>query len=559
MEVERLMRAASPGACSRCTCATLTLSCAFLLVGCGPPTTTDLDPPRVVEVLPAGPIIETSATFTVRFSEPIAAQRVLDGVDMVALAPANFVDNAFLTDIGRPPLIESRRARTLPSTIGFSEDRLTLTVTPNTAMTAGTRYALVISSDVRDTSGNPLVGPTGEKANFVHEVRTDAGPPVATASSAVGTVPLNLKRIRVSFNQPMNGFSTDAIRVDGTGVGAPAITALEVAPDRMSATLVLADSTEGGCARLAPLANYVVVVAGDLTDDVGRIVQPRTFPFEASGACDLTPNRIVGAVTSYGIAPTGYVFFVTSKASTTEVRFGREGFDLDCLGTTCPSVGEDSRTAATNGFSHSATFIGVIDGDTYDVLVRAEDDMGNVALGTTSLVVTPRPTVAINEILQNPVGPEEAGEFIEIANYGPETVSLAGFTLQIADRVPCGLGVDPILDLAPGAYLVVARSTYVPSTYPEGDETRVYNPPGCGATQLLLANEVVSVALFDDLGRPVSVYAGYPTLSPAPAAREGKSIERIAPDAPDREESFCFSTGAPSPGRENSVLALGCP
>lgn len=536
------------------------LSYAMVQIACGPPATSDLDPPRVVEVLPAGPIVETDESFSVRFSEPIAGQRVVDGVDMVVLVPANYVDDAFLTDIAGPPLTESRQSRTVPATVSVASDGLSLTLVPSAAMAAGTPYALVVSSDVRDTSGNPLVGASGEKENFVHVVRTDAGPPEAISSSAIGTMPTNLKRIRISFNQPMNGFSTAAVRVDGDGVDAPTIAALEVAADRQSATIVLADPVvDGECARLVPFASYDVVVGGDLTDDVGRVIQARSFPFEASGGCDLTPNRIVGAVTSYGIAPTGFVFFVTSKASTTEVRFGRVGSDLDCLGSTCPSLGEDSRTPTTNGFSHSATFASVIDGDSYDVLVRAEDDMGNVALGTTSLVVTPRPTVALNEILQNPVGEEEAGEFIEIANYGTELVSLAGFTLQVADRVPCSLGEDPILDLAPGAFLVVARSTFLPATYAEGDASRVYNPPGCGTTQLLLANDVLSVALYDALGRPVSVYAGYASLSPASASTEGKSIERISPDAPDREESFCFSTGAPSPGRENAVVALGCP
>lgn len=528
-----------------------------LLAACGPPNAVDLDPPRVVEVVPAGPIVETDAVFTIRFSEEMAVQRVLDGQDMVVLVPASEVDDAFLSDIGSPPLIDSRRARTVPSTLEFASDGLSLTFAPSASLAPGTAYSLIVSEDVRDTSGNPLVGADSAKASYVHLVRTDAGPPEAIASSASGTVPMNLKRVRVTFNQAMNGFSSSNMRIEGEGVTDPAVQAIEVAADRTSAVIVLADGVD--CARLAPLSSYTVVVDGDLTDDVGRSVQTRSFPFTSSAACDLTPNRILGAVTSYGIAPTGYAFFVTSKASTTEVRFGRLGETLDCLGAPCPSVGDDAREASANGFSHSASFDGLLDGETYDVLVRAEDDFGNVALGTTSLLVTPRPPVAVNEILQNPIGEEEAGEFIEIANYGEETVSLAGFTVQVADRSPCTFDNDPILELAPGAFLVVARETFLPDTYPEGDASRVYHPPGCGSTQLLLANEVVSVSLFDALGRPVSVYAGYATLSPAAASREGKSIERISAGAPDVESSFCFSTGAPSPGRENAAVALDCP
>ena len=74
-----------------------------------------------------------------------------------------------------------------------------------------------------------------------------------------------------------------------------------------------------------------------------------------------------------------------------------------------------------------------------------------------------------------------------------------------------------------------------------------------GTTCSLTNGEELLVELIDPNDRPVSTMT-------APASKEGRSVERIAPDAPDSADSYCFSRtdAQPTPGRQNSVVAAGC-
>ena len=81
----------------------------------------------------------------------------------------------------------------------------------------------------------------------------------------------------------------------------------------------------------------------------------------------------------------------------------------------------------------------------------------------------------------------------------------------------------------------------------EADVVRI--SPACSLTN----SDPLFVELLDPTDRPVSSMS-------APAAKEGRSVERISPDAPDVADSFCFSRtdAQPTPGAQNSVVAAGC-
>lgn len=201
----------------------------------------------------------------------------------------------------------------------------------------------------------------------------------------------------------------------------------------------------------------------------------------------------------------------------------------------------------------------------YDFQVRAEDWVGSVAVATGSFVTAPLPKVVLTELLaDSPAGitPDANGEFLELYNDGEEAIDLSGFAITLdggenAGGSTCELPTDgtaPVLQ--PGAYLVITNANFVAEAYGIFDPSLIYRVEGgylCGRG---LANDGQAVGIVDADGRPLSGFGGFPGLKP----REGRSVERIAPDAPDVETSFCYSrtdTG-PTPGAENGVRVSGC-
>jgi hypothetical protein len=529
-----------------------------LLAGCDGPPDTDLTGPRVVQVLPAGPLIDTTATFTVTFSEAIAIDRVTDETGHIALSERVEVTEAFVSDIDNPPLSDSRADDVVPITLDWSDDNLSLTVTPTLALRPGTPYALVISRDVRDTSGNPLVGATGTRETFVYEITTDAGPPEVVSTTASGTVPPNIKKLRLRFNQPVQGVGRDTLVLAPTAGGdRPDIEAVLVSADRTEAEIVLADVAT--CERLLPGVEYRLSIEAGIVDDAGREMPAQSFTFQAGGACDLLANEIT-TVEAFAYDETAIILFSSTKASTTELRYGASFEDLDCGGDACPVLGPDARTVVDGRYLHEVQATGLALGQTYAFTVYAEDDLGTRAQASGSFQVVELPDIALNELLPNPDGDEAAGEFIELVNYGTEgSVRLAGWQIQIEDKTPCVFGADAP-ELFPGDFVVIARSDFDENAWPNLDPLDIYradSASGCTASALTLSNQVQVVRLLDEADRPVSVYPGSPDLNPTDT-HEGESIDRIAPEAPDTATSFCFADGPPTPGSTNSAVISGC-
>ncbi len=550
-----------------------------LCASCAPPGDdggTDLSPPRVVRVEPAGPIIPIDADFTITFSEDIATARLFDPDpdddepirDFVVLVPAASVTDTWLTDVANPPLIDSRQDDIVPGTLEVI-DSVTLKFSPEGVLARGTNYNLIVSADVRDTSGNPIVGADGEKQNFVYDLRTDAGPPQVTSTNAFATLPPNQKRFTVDFNQPVQNVDLSTVRFSASGGAAPpTIQSIEMNAARTRAT-VLVNTLGAGCERFTPSSSYELLVGPGIEDDSGRVMGQEPFEFSTGAACDLSPNVVFGRGVSWfaRFLSTGEtevritVYFSTTKPSTTAVRYGNRNEELDCLDRTCPALGDDARLVNDQGlYVHQVTFEDLVIDQSYDYAVFAEDDVGSVAVGGGSFVVTPTPTVAVNEILPNPVGDEASGEFIELVNYGDGPVSLREFGIIVGDKDECAFGTGAPT-IQPDDFVVVAKQSFDPTLYPGFDELKLYTPEtddgDCGSGDLTLTNDIQAVQLTDDFGVSISAYAGYANIRPTDS-HEGESIERINPTAPDENPSFCFGGGAPSPGRANSVLSVGC-
>jgi hypothetical protein len=177
--------------------------------------------------------------------------------------------------------------------------------------------------------------------------------------------------------------------------------------------------------------------------------------------------------------------------------------------------------------------------------VATLDRSGRVA--TYDLAVTPaepRPHVVLNEVLANPAGAEPAEEWVELYNDGAGPVDLSGFALEDAGG---GRAVLPAATLDPNAFALVVSDAYAPddgADPPPAPGTLLLRVPALGRSGL--SNEGEKLTLQGPAGEVISTF-------PAVKTKNGISIARTAPDAPDGEAaSFVPSpNGSSTPGTTN--------
>lgn len=537
----------------------LVVSAVAVGVGCPRDDNGDDDtPPRVVGVEPVQPLVPVTTTFRVAFSEALNDKTVVDDPladDLSVLLVPRFdadgdllVSEQFLSDLDNPPLIESRQNALVPVIVALIDGDTALTVAPRAPLLPGTAYTLIVSGEVRDTAGNPLVDAAGLKAPFLWEVTTDAGPPAVTATDVgpSGVVAPNRKRITVTFNQPVVGVDTSSLRIDGSP--AATVDAILLDEDRRAATIVLADPA-AGCQRLAANGSYTLIATSDILGDNGEALGAYSEGIATSAACDLVPNVLSG-LEDLASDVSATVRFTTTKPSTTEVRFGLAAAGLDCLGLPCPVVG--AATTIANGV-HTVTITGLTVDVDYRYTVFAEDQVGSVATAIGTLRTEALPKVAVSEALADTLAGRDdpEGEFVELASFdSAEALPLEGYQLRVtkaaAGSTPslCPLP-SPAPEIAAGGFLVLADVDFDDTIYGGIAPENVLR----FAAFCALVNEPLIIELLDAGGRPVSSL----TL---PTPRSGVSVERTAASAPDDTAHVCFSVDAigATPGRANSVV-----
>ena len=511
---------------------------------------TDLTPPRVLRIEPAGPIIPVDAQLTVTFSEAMAASSIVP--ENLVLVLRSEVDDSFLSDIGSGGLNDLDDDGLVPLTYELSEDNTVLTLTPERALDVATAYSLVISEEVRDASGNPIADSDGQKTNVVYDLTTDDGPPSIISHNVNGTLPANQKRFWIKWNQPVQGVSVSNLRIEAQADGSidPVIEAVLLNADHTEATLLLADRST--CERMTPNAEYALVVGPGLVDIEGDLAPQEQLDFTVGGGCDVQQHVVLGAPEAIALEDSAVVRFNTNKPSSTTLFFGVTGGASDCLGSACPIVGDEARAAVDLMYAHEVAIDNLALNVTYQFTVLAEDDVGYVASASGTFTTSPVAPIAVNEIFPAPEGDDDLGEFVELVNYSDdESVDLSGFTLLIDGDVAYVFGDGQSAPtLTPGGFVLATQPEFNASQFPGLDQTIVY----ASLSKALQNSSPQSVELRDASGRPISIYSGYAALSP----KEGQSIERIHPDDPDEESSFCYSNGGPSPGQPNTVLANGC-
>ena len=532
--------------------------------GCGPEVDDrDRTPPRVLSVAPASPIVPVTSRFEVTVSEKLDPASVDEDPTSDALSVIlvlrELATPALLTDFNNPGIIESRQDDVVPIDIDVDGDRLT--ITPEQPLQARKAYVLLLGSALRDLAANPLVDGLGLKAVFRYDFETDAGSPEVSATDiGTGLVAPNRRRFDVTFNQPVRNVGTNTLSFSP----AVDVEAVLLNEDRTIATVFIANAATG-CARFTPTTTYTLTISDGVIADTSQTLVPFTTTFSTGAACDEVVHHLLGDPQAVAGETSATVRFETNKPSTTLVRYGVVGGPLDCLGAPCPVAGASARTPSPEttppSFLHALDITGLVVDENYRVVVSAEDDVGTVASGEVSFVTATLPKLAVNEVMANPsaaFNPETKGEYVELANFGDVEIDAAGWTIDF-DNGGCIATLPSPLLIPAGAFVVVGGKDFDTATYALDAEVIVVKLVRGTANGMcsLVNSRSQSVVLKDPSGRPINSMAGYAKVIPS---KDGRSVERVAADAPDVEASFCYSRtdGGPTPGRNNGITISGC-
>ncbi|MCP4498789.1 MAG: hypothetical protein GY822_02345 [Deltaproteobacteria bacterium] len=528
--------------------------------GCKPPSTVDITAPRVLSISPFEQIIAVDAAFEIQFSEAMEGNESVLNLHTAVLVETSEASEAFVNDVDIPPLLDSRLPLLVPLDIVLSADGTRLVLRPLTPLSTRTRYTLLLSEELTDLEGNPLVNFTGLKSHFRFDFTTNDGPPTVLSHDVPnGTndvVPTNRRRFTIWMDQPVQGADKESISLELAAGGGDVSLASIVLDETRSAITLILDDVEG-CERMAPNAEHVIAFSSGISDDQGESMVPFHIPFTTGASCQTERNQVVGTPLAVAGDVSATISFVTNHESTTKVWFGLSGGALDCDDSLpCPVVGEAAIAPSEPGrFVHSAQITGLVVSQTYDFYFSSEDDFGSAAVGEGSFTTAPLAKVSINEILADAVGTDSTGEFIEIHNFGDVVVDLSGFSILVNDDKDCFFpddGSAPILDV--GEYVVVVGTGFDASLFLGLNETDVYVMSGSTGACGGLINDPAPMVFRDADERPISSYSGY--LDP----KTGVSVERLSSSVSDAAGNFCYSRteSGPTPGRQNSVTLSGC-
>ena len=543
----------------------------------------DLTPPRVIEVNPASRILATNQALEVVFSEPMRVDTL--NIDYFAIAASADVTNTFISDINNPPLSRAH----LDISVEILEGQRIVRLSPLQQWPASSELTLVISKQVADVNNNPLVGFDGLAAAFVFDFVSDQGPPHIVDTSLPPGDPAeispNLRSLDVEFDQPVFGLSAENLHLlaSDDGDSDPHLLAVELDSQRQIATLRLGDSPQSGCFALCAATHYSLRLDPGVVSASGVAAQSFSQNIVTLPQPDLASPLLRSGPLAIASEDSADIRWETDEPSTSVLRFGDNPENLDRRiigdpGLHCEGLGQARRCA------HRVVVDGLDLGDgsgrNYAYVIESMDLFDNPPLlvGPGQIRTQRLPKLVINEVYPNPP-PGAAGEaekvyeFIEIFNNsGSETYDLGGMSLRKLDGSSSATLAAMIPEagtlLGPGAFAVAAaRDVFDPAAQGVPSATLLLTDANTGRSTLLsgLDNSNTArkaIGLFqgpadDDAAPMISSYG-------APEALydfvEGLSAERLSPDAPDLDRNWCLSQGAPTPGRNNTVLGLSaCP
>jgi hypothetical protein len=437
-------------------------------------------------------------------------------------------------------------ARIVTCRVSLLEDDLTVLLQPQERLRPETDYLVVLSSQIRDAQGNRLGSPPtpeqerdGGLPHTLRVFRSSAGPPVLVSADLPGfnevlpggAVAPNRATITVTFNRAMGEAPGELQLILGDAVATVPLTAQRRGAEFLLSLPPLSEHTahRSRCLeaddtwRLCPSQNYRLVLA-DLADSAGRVMLPTELSFSTAAAADTAAPQLIGVVEALAGETSVVLTWQTDEPSSSEVVVlgapDRYVFGVPCSGDPC---------------THSVLVDGLTIGQTLHYFVRSRDGALNAFEGPQSEVATiDLPDIAITEFLASSGrDPDEAGEYIELHNYGQEEIDISAWVIAKAGSAS-SIEVAADTVLAPGGFLIVGGASFAVASFPGLSEAVVQRTGSAKLFSFGLSNSSFGATLSDADQRVLSVV-------PARSSTVGMGRHR------ERLDSDLFCSAAPTP------------
>lgn len=467
----------------------------------------------------------------------IALSDDVTAVDGCALLSGSS-DSDLLDDLAAAPLRDATTARQTAARV--VADGATIVLTPDEPLAPGTRWTVAVPAWLARRDGSRLGAPFTRgivvSADPSAGARATDGWPPDGAFGVPTAIPLVALRfdgdvenvaeavlLRDAADQPVEGASE---RVECSDIGWPSGTCAAFRP----------------VVPLARRSTHSVAVRAGTLDATGAPIEPGTIRFVTGDEEPLAPLHVVPS-----ICP--------------DDELGLDG--------ACARVDDESVTLriALSGPArvtwHAGSRIGSSVAPRGDVAIALDHLAASTPL-TLAVVATdyaggeaplsfmlstsaPLPTLSITEVRADPAGAEPRQEYVELENYGPDPIDLAGLYLSDSDSAGDAL---PSIVVASGARALLVTDDFDPDDRAGGGDATV--PAG---TMLIRVDHTLCSGGLSNSGEPVFLRdAMHHRISAAPATPppiEGVCIVRTTTSTRSGEPgTFEYDpVGTCTPGR----------
>lgn len=501
--------------------------------------------PRVVSASPAGAVPPDEVAVEIVFSAPVEPAGLVDGrllalcrrEDLRAVVEAAESSGGLRSGA---PLVAAR--------VEVAPDGTRAVLRPEAPLEPGRLWAAVLSQRLRAADGRAVLDPEGRARTFA--VLFETGPAVDRAGPRPrwihpphGPVPPNLRRVLIGFDEAVSGSPT----VDGSSIASvplppgPGVLGLELTgplpPGALNLDLrAVRDAAGNPAAPLEPLAVSACPAAapppvGDARLTSGDLSVAIEAALGGMGALAAEVSTRPGEP-ACGAAP--------AYPATATVT-----------GAVPPCPGWDPCAPSATACHAEVRVTGLCPGQPVRLRLVTEDLAGHrgAEAGWREVsALPPRPVPAVTEVLADADSPEQAGEYVEVANLGTGDLVLTG--LALAKHGPSGRVVRCTIAAAPGGVVPPGGHALVVGGAYDGRYATTRVPVyACGAAALLggLPNDrPVQLALEGPAGEVLST-AGLAEAAPRCAAG---ALERIHPGGPDAASNWACPGGR-TPGACN--------
>lgn len=188
---------------------------------------------------------------------------------------------------------------------------------------------------------------------------------------------------------------------------------------------------------------------------------------------------------------------------------------------------------------------------TYDILLRAEDAHGHVAVASTRFTTAELRDVVVSEVMVDPLatgrGEPEQREYIEIENRGRFAISLVHATLQMQDMATSRQSACPLnsaVILNPGDVALIVGRDFQHRAYGLREHDKIIRLEQKSLCQGLSNRSPKIIRLIERDGFLLAYYGG--VLWPG---KKGKAIARASATGLADAYNYCYSH--PTPGKKN--------